>query len=264
MRLKLIACEIFLRELSALAAAAPHRVDPEFLPKGLHDLPSGDMRARVQAAVDAVPEGRYERVLLGFGLCNNGLAGVRARSTPLIVPRSHDCIGLFLGSPERYREVFDSMPGTYFLTPGWIERGEPWDELRHQTVLHRLGLDLSFEELARQYGEENARYITETLADGVRAYHRYLYIRTGCGPDELFEAEARRRAQERGWSFEVCDGDPGWLKQLVVGPWPPDRFLEVPPGAVIRARPADGVMCAEPAPRNGHGSAAGSGVSAGT
>ncbi|MCX7818928.1 MAG: DUF1638 domain-containing protein [Kiritimatiellae bacterium] len=244
---KLIGCEIFFRELCALVASAPHRVDLEFLPKGLHDLPSADMRARVQAAVDAVPAGRYERILLGFGLCNNGVAGVRARATPLIVPRSHDCIGLFLGSPERYREVFEAMPGTYFLTPGWIERGEPGEELRQQTVLHRLGLDQSFEELVRQFGEENARYIVETLAGGVAAYHRYLYIRTGCGPDDQFEAEARRRAAERGWALEVCDGDPGWLRQLVFGPWPSDRFLEVPPGAVIRARPADGVMTAESA-----------------
>ena len=205
------------------------------------------MRARVQAAVDAVPAGRYERVLLGFGLCNNGLAGGRARSTPLIVPRSHDCIGLFLGSPERYREVFEAMPGTYFLTPGWIERSEPSDELRSQTVLHRMGLDLSFEELARQYGEDNARYVMDTLAGGIGAYHRYLYIRTGCAPDHLFEAEARRRAEQRGWEFGVCDGDPAWLRQLVFGPWPADRFLEVPPGAVIRAQPADGVMRAESA-----------------
>lgn len=251
MMLKLIACEIFFRELSALAAAAPHRVDLEFLPKGLHDLPSADMCGRIQAAIDAVPDGRYERVLLGFGLCNNGLAGVRARSTPLIVPRAHDCIGLFLGSPARYLEVFESMPGTYFLTPGWLERGEPSDELKSQTVLHRLGLDHSLEELVRLYGEDNARYIAETLAGGVRAYHRYLYIRTGCGPDDQFEAEARRRAEDRGWSFEVCDGDLRWLRQLVVGPWPPEWFLEVPAGAAIRARPADGVMCAESAALEG-------------
>ena len=38
MRLKLIACKIFYRELCAVVARSIHQVDIEFLPKGLHDI----------------------------------------------------------------------------------------------------------------------------------------------------------------------------------------------------------------------------------
>src|SRR6056297_1852829 len=105
MTFKLISCEIFYREMCAAVARSPHRIDIEFLPKGLHDLPPGEMPARVQAAIDAVPAEEYDAILLGFALCNNGLAGITARECPLILPRAHDCITLFLGSRTRYREI---------------------------------------------------------------------------------------------------------------------------------------------------------------
>ena len=58
-RLKFIGCEIIYREACALAAASSSLVDVEFLRKGLHDLETPDMVARVQAAIDAVdPAGR--------------------------------------------------------------------------------------------------------------------------------------------------------------------------------------------------------------
>ena len=53
-RLKLISCEIFYREMCAAVARSPHQVDIEFLPKGLHDIGSAKMSARLQEAVDAV------------------------------------------------------------------------------------------------------------------------------------------------------------------------------------------------------------------
>jgi hypothetical protein len=37
MRLRIVACEIFFRELCHLASRSPRKVDVEFLPKGLHD-----------------------------------------------------------------------------------------------------------------------------------------------------------------------------------------------------------------------------------
>ncbi len=72
-KFKFIGCEILYREACALAAAGPHRVDVDFLLKGLHDLPREDMLRKIQAAVDAVtPEAGYEAVLLGYARCNDG------------------------------------------------------------------------------------------------------------------------------------------------------------------------------------------------
>jgi hypothetical protein len=124
MRLKLLACEIVYRELCAAVSRSVNQVDAEFLPKGLHDVGQAGMSSRLQEALGRVDESRYDAVLLGYALCSNGLVGLAARSVPLVVPRAHDCITLFLGSKERYLEYFQNHPGVYFKTSGWIERGD--------------------------------------------------------------------------------------------------------------------------------------------
>ncbi len=122
LRLKLFACEIFYRELCACVARSPHIIDLQFMTQGLHDLPSEKMADRLQAEIDQVDPERYAAVLLGFALCNNGIEGVGHASLPVIVPRSHDCIALFLGSRDEYNTYFYENPGTYYKTSGWIER----------------------------------------------------------------------------------------------------------------------------------------------
>src|SRR5271169_4196374 len=116
MRLKLISCEVFTRELCDTAARSVHQVDLAFLPKGLHDIGCAGMLSRLQAAVDAVEAPQYDAILLGYGLCNNGIAGLTARTLPIVVPRAHDCMTLFFGSRDRYEDYFRKNPGTYFLT----------------------------------------------------------------------------------------------------------------------------------------------------
>lgn len=232
-RLKLIACEILFRELSAAAARSVNQVDIEFLPKGLHDLGAAPMRERLQAAVDAVDEAKYEAIALGYGLCGTGLVGLEARGRPLALPRAHDCITLFLGGKERYAEYFQTHPGVYFQTSGWIERGQ---ELRQS------GLGCSFPELAAKYGEENARYIWEEIT---KNYRQFTYIEMGVEPDDRFERRTRAEAAARGWEFEKLAGDMRLLERLVNGDWDDADFLVVPPGGRIVQRMDESVVAAE-------------------
>ncbi len=261
-RLKAIACEVFHRELCRLAAESERTVDLEFVPKGLHDLPAGEMRARLQARVDAVDPERYAAVALAYGLCNNGLAGLRAGATPLVLPRAHDCLTLFLGSRARYRSFFEANPGTYVLTSGWIERGEADGELRDLSIQRRLGLDGDYEDWVAQYGEENAAYLRETLgAQGLAHYDGILYIAMGLATDARFERIARERAAERGWRFARAQGDLGLLRRLLDGPWDAEDFLRLGPGQRVRAVVGDVEIVGaeappaggEPAPDEGSG-----------
>ena len=124
-RLKFIGCEIIYREACRLAALSPHLVDVQFLRKGLHDLEKKDMLARLQEAVDAASaDPAYRAVLLGYARCNDGVAGLRARRIPLVIPKAHDCITFFFGHRDRYKEYFDAHPGSYFHTTGWLERND--------------------------------------------------------------------------------------------------------------------------------------------
>ncbi len=56
MFLKVIACEIALREIAFVASQSRHIVDFEFLTQGLHDHPNLG-REQVQQRIDAVPPG---------------------------------------------------------------------------------------------------------------------------------------------------------------------------------------------------------------
>ena len=120
MLIKVIACEILFRELCHCAARSPSLVDFEFLTQGHHDTPKQG-RVEIQRRIDAVPAGKYDAIVLGYGLCSNIVTGLVSTHTRLVIPRAHDCISLFLGSKERYQEHFASHPGTYYYTSGWLE-----------------------------------------------------------------------------------------------------------------------------------------------
>ncbi len=245
MRLKLISCEIFYREMCAVVARSPNMVDVEFLPKGLHDIGSEQMLARLQSRVDQVDESRYEVVVLGYGLCGNGIAGLTARGIPVVIPRAHDCITHFLGSKERYAEYFQNHPGVYFKTTGWIERGSDLGQLTQQT-LRKSGLGYTYAELVEKYGEENARFLYDELCDTTRNYQQFTFIEMGIEPDGSFERATREEAAQRGWRFEKIRGDLSLLERLVDAEWDDRDFLVLPPGWRVVSRYDESVIEAAP------------------
>jgi hypothetical protein len=247
-KLKLIACEVLFRELSAIAARTAHQVDLAFLPKGLHDIGAAGMVARLQAAVDAADTPGYDALLLGYALCNNGIVGLRARTLPVVIPRGHDCMTLFLGSRQRYQQYFNDNPGTYFLTSGWIERGEATGELRQLSIANQNGMDMSMEQLVEKYGEENARYLWEQLCDTTRNYRQITYIAMGVGPDPQFQEQAEARARERNWTFDAVQGNLSLLERLVSGEWNGPDFLVVPPGHRVVVTYDDRIIAVEQVP----------------
>lgn len=247
MRLKLISCEIFYREFCAAVARSPNVVDAEFLTKGLHDIGSEGMLQRLQAAVDGVGTG-YDAVLMGYGLCNNGLVGLTARQIPLVAPRAHDCITLFLGSKERYLDYFQSNPGVFYETSGWIERGDSNGELSQLALGKKLGMGQSFDELVERYGEDNARYLFNELGNLIKHYKQITFIEMGVEPDSTIEGRAREKARARGWNFEKVRGDLRLIQRLVDGLWDEREFLIVPPGGKIAADYNSGIITAENPP----------------
>ncbi len=248
MRLKLIACEILLREFCAAVARSVNQVDLEFLPKGLHDVGQVVMSARLQEVLAEVDEAQYDAVLMGYGLCSNGLVGLSARTVPLVIPRAHDCITLFLGSKQRYLDYFFSHPGVYFKTSGWIERGEGLAQCEADSIQQTSGMQQTYEELVAKYGEENARFLHEQLGEMTRNYSGLTFIEMGIEPDDRFEQRTRRQAAEQGWKFQKIAGDMALIHGLIDGPWHEDRFLVVPPGCRVAASFDEGIIKAERIP----------------
>jgi hypothetical protein len=244
----LISCEVFYREMCAGIARSPHQIDVQFLPKGLHDIGCVNMLRRVQKALDAVDETRYEAILFGYGLCNNGLAGLQARTIPIVLPRAHDCITLFLGSKERYLDYFQNHPGVYFKTTGWIERGEDLGDLRQLSIQRRQGMDSTYQELVEKYGEDNAAFLYEELCNHQKNYGQFTFIEMGVEPDDSFERKTRDEAEKRGWRFEKIKGNLALIHRLLNGPWDEADFLVVEPGQRVVAHYDQGIIAAEKVP----------------
>jgi hypothetical protein len=232
MRLKLIACEVLYREMCAAVARCAEIVDVEFLPKGLHDLGGKAMTAKLQECVDHVPPGSYDAIVLGYGLCGNGLHGIEARHTVIVAPRMHDCIGLLMGSRQRYEAYFQEHSGSYYRSTGWLERGV---DLLQLTPFHS-GTSTNLAELIAKYGEDNGRYLYEELTRFQSAYRILTFIETGLECDNRFEEQARQEATAKGWEFEKVTGDLRLLHRLVNGDWDGDDFLVVRPGQRIEAQ----------------------------
>lgn len=241
LRLKLIACEIFYRELCACVAASPNVIDLQFITQGLHDMKSEKMAERLQREIDAASPDRYAAVLLGFALCNNGVVGLGHASLPLVVPRSHDCIAMFLGSRAAYNEYFNENPGTYYKTSGWMERDRENLEEVSDADQSPFGALRTFEQYVAKYGEENARYLMEVMG-GLQNYSRMTFIDIpGMAP--LPYADATRNLADRtGLAFDHRQGDLRWLRRLTDGPWEDADFLIVPPGSRIAASHDENVL----------------------
>ena len=251
---KFIGCEIIHREACYLAATGPHKVDVEFLRKGLHDLETHDMVSKVQATIDAIdPSTGHQAVLLGYARCNDGLVGVQARDVPLVIPKAHDCITFFFGSRAGYQEYFNEHPGTYYLTTGWSERntndgGRALPAYGQQGVMAKLGLTEPYEDMVAKYGKENADFIVESMGGWEKHYTDLLYIEMGSEMGSMDESDlierGRQRAADNGWAFETRKGDWSLLKKLFHAQWD-DDFVVIEPGQRIAARDDGEVLAAE-------------------
>lgn len=216
-----------------MAAFSPHVIDIDLVDKGLHTEPDR-LREELQRRLDAVPAGRYEAILLGYGLCSNSLAGLTCAHTPMVLPRAHDCITLYLGSAERYACEFRATPGTYWYTPDYMERNVTagrWVALGASTT--DADMDQVYREYVDKYGQENADYLMEVMGAWQEHYSRAAYIETQeiALPD--YTADVRAEAERRGWKFDKLAGSLVILRDLLEGRWDDERFLRIPPGQTI-------------------------------
>jgi hypothetical protein len=238
MVLKLIACEVFYREACLCMATSPHRVDAEFTEKNAHEK-SDSLRSLVQSKIDAAEEGSvaYDAILLGFGLCGNGVLGVGGTTTPVVVPRAHDCCTIFLGSRGAFKENFADNPSRPFSSVGYMERGTSW--IHDASAIVVPGLNKQYEEYVAQYGEENAKYIFETLTASQETAltdghdDKVVFIDVPELSHLGFAETARAQAEAAGKRFVRLPGDMRLIRALVNGEWNDEEFLVVPPGQRI-------------------------------
>lgn len=236
MYLRVIACEVALREFCFTGALSPNVIDFDFLTQGYHDTPAKG-RDEIQKRIDIVPPGKYDAIVLGYGLCSNILNGLNTRHTRLVIPRAHDCITFFLGSKERYQEFFDANPGTYYYTSGWLECGRrrsvPGQEGVGMMFPAQGGVSTAYEQWVKKYGEEKAKYLLEVMGEWTAGYSRGVLIDYEFTKFLKLKEQVQKICGERGWEFNEVDGDLGLFQRLVNGDWREDEVLVVNPGEKV-------------------------------
>jgi hypothetical protein len=222
-----LTCSALARSVYAAAATADAAVSVRLFDQGLHNVPK-NLRARLQAAIDAVQPGECDAILLVYGICGAATVGLTARHTALVLPRAHDCITLYLGSKERYQEEFDTHPGTYWYSQDYLERNPSNSAI----ALGAASLEVSealYQSYVQKYGPDNADYLMEVMGEWGNHYDRAVFIDTGLSSGTTFEAVAREQAQRRHWTFERKAGDRHLVTKLLNGDWADDEFLFVRP-----------------------------------
>lgn len=234
LKLKIIACDVLNREISFLSSQSECFTDVTFLHQGLHCTPD-KLKETLQLEIDRANEGfpynyfgnrpDFDYIIVGYGLCSNGIVGISSSRIPLVVPKGHDCITMLLGSKERYRDHFDSHSGTYWYSGGWIDRGnQPSEERREGT----------FKEYLDKYGEDNADYLMEMEQHWMRDYNSAVYINwASLGNNGYYRNFTIASSKYLNWRFEELEGSPNLLKKVMDGIFDESEVLIVPPGKKV-------------------------------
>ncbi len=212
----IIACGSLKPEIDSVVNQTDLPVEVVYLPQDLHRTPDR-MKDAVQKALDRVsPE--IKKVVLGYGLCSNGVVGVKAPPQGLYIPKMHDCIGMFLGSHKQFMEYFRNEPGTYYLTKSWIDNRKDPMGLVENEYTKRVG---------REWAEEAMR-------SEIQNYKFIAYIETGIGDDEQYKKIAKENAKHFGKTYKELKGSTHFFKRMIEGPMEEPDFLYFEPGQTVK------------------------------
>ena len=248
MRLKCVACDVLARPVYFSAARSSQIVDVTLHRFGLHLTP-GKLRETLQTEIDSVGSaGIYDAVLLAYGLCGKAIEGLRAGAVPLVIPRAHDCITLFLGGRTRYSHEFNDCPGTYWYVRDFIERGDTGEGALSIGANTLSDSETIYAEYVEKYGKDNADYLLEVMDAWQAHYERAVYIDLNTGSGVQAPGRAAERAEadaaKHGWRFERMAGDLVLIKRLLEGDWA-DDFLILQPGEQVVMSDGDEIITAK-------------------
>jgi len=212
---KIIACGSIKPELENIKEDTDG-ADIEFLPQNLHRAPDKMVEA-IQKALDNIDEG-YDQVILGYGLCSNGIVGLKAPKQGLYIPRSHDCVAFYLGSREKYFSIFSKHPGTYHLTPAWIDN-------------EKDPLGLIENEYTRRVGREMAE---ETMQYEIRNYEYISFINTGTRDTDKYRKRAKENASYFNKKFIEYNGTGEYFRKMLYGPYDKKDFIYISPNCKVK------------------------------
>lgn len=189
-----IACET-LRDELMMAVRETGSSYPVIWIDSIYHVDPGKLRLKLQQEIDSLTG--IKHVLLAYGACGNGLVGLKASTADLIIPKTDDCISMFLSKPGK---TFIRLKESYFLTKGWMESSKGlWNEYWY-TV--------------NRYGEKRARRIFDLMLGN---YQNLTLIDTEAYNFEEWKDKAQQLAEKTNLRLTTAKGGIWLLKQLLTG-----------------------------------------------
>ena len=206
-----IACSIMKEELLRFEG---NGISFVFLEQSLHRTPQ-KMKEVIKEEVEKANSWDGDIIILSYGLCSNGILGVKSDRHTIVIPRVHDCIALFLGSWKKYVEEHQKEPGTYYLTKGWIDEGKSPLGICH--------------EYSERYGAETAEW---AIKEELKNYTRIALVDTGLHLTETHRDHAKENARFLNLRYEEINGSLAYFDKMLRGWWDKD-FIILKPGEEV-------------------------------
>lgn len=194
MRVGIVACEALKREIDLLTNGDPDIAYKEYLEFGLHIYPQ-KMKQTIIEKVNSL-EGKVDSVFLGYGYCQSLQGVTNSMRIPTVMLEADDCILALLTPPEYFKERA-KCTGTWYAIPFFAETG-----------IAKITKELHLDHIKNP--KYDAMWFIRKFFDG---YARCLYIDTGIGERERFEALSLEFAQQLNLRHESRDGTLDMLRE---------------------------------------------------
>lgn len=215
MKRVLIACSMMENEIKKIYEEYSLNIPVVWMDRGYHNTPE-KLRKKLQSLIDEMKD--QEEILLCYGLCGNGTAGLVSQNATLILPRFDDCINMLLCTGQRKTRGLTQGRSIY-LTRGWT--------MDEEAILPK------YRQYVEEYGEEDAKDILDIMYEH---YETISVIDTGC--EDLMEtmAYAHKAAELLGLSVKQVKGSVDILRKLLLGQWDENFIIQKPGEALSPAR----------------------------
>lgn len=212
MKRTIIACAMLEDELNAVYKKLDCTYPIVWLERGYHNNPE-ILRTKLQETIDSLQN--QDELLLCYGLCGNGTAGITSKKARLILPKFDDCLNMILCDGNRSCRGL-VQPGTMYLTKGWTKDTE--------------GILQQYDELLEEYDEETRDDIIEMM---YAYYNSVTVIDTGCYPMEETMEYAKKACELMDFELKTAEGYTIMIEKLLSGDWD-DNYIQIEPEQTIR------------------------------
>lgn len=211
MKIKLIGCASTMNEVRYLGLS--ENMEAEYLDFNLHGTPA-KLHEKLQEIINQSQD--FDLIILTYSRCSNAVVGLVSPQVPLIFPTTHDCIGVLLGSHDRYMDFFQNNHSVYYFSQGWLDHARtPYEEY------------LEYEE---KYGKENAKSLIDTLYG---SYKKAVFIKTpGIEDIEVYREKLKKIADFFNWETYEVEGSLDLLSALLQGKEGKD-IIRIEPGVKV-------------------------------